>query len=393
MDNHDIENKGLGEKPTASHNETIEETSLLMDGEGKSMMDRLLADKQRTFWLFQAMGWGGYALFRLFTGYANGYFLSEYVGITIMMTFVGFLSSLMLRQLYRQTRAISLFLSIGAALVASTGFGMLQSAFVIKIAPYFVPDFGVAEGLSLLGNLMLETLTLLAWSGLYFGYQFYVDLQRARERVLKATAMAHQAQLKMLRYQLNPHFLFNTLNAISTLVLEKESVDANKMLTKLSNFLRYTLVNQPTQRVSLEQELYALGLYLDIEEVRFEDRLDVRYEIEDDAREGLIPSLIMQPLVENAIKYAVAPSETGGMISFAAAVDHAQGQLILKLSDNGPGIDDIDNPVGASVSSGVGIANTRDRLQQIYGDDHSMELKNTDPKGLAITIKIPFEKT
>ena len=355
-------------------------------------MNNLLADKQKTYWLFQAVGWSGYALFRLFTGYTNGYYLNEYAGLALIMTLAGFGSSLILRQVYKRTRLLSLIISMVAAVLLSTGFGMVQSAFIIKITPFFVEDFATFEGLSLLGNGMFEALALLAWSGLYFGYQFYADLQRERERVLKATAMAHQAQLKMLRYQLNPHFLFNTLNAISTLVLEKSTVDANKMLTKLSSFLRYTLVNQPTQRVSLEQELYALGLYLEIEKVRFEDRLGISYDVEEKARDGLIPSLIMQPLVENAIKYAIAPSENGGHIRFGARVDNGTGQLLLTLRDDGPGIENLQAPALASKSSGVGIANTRDRLQQIYGADHQVDLKNIVPHGLEITIRIPFEK-
>jgi len=200
--------------------------------------------------------------------------------------------------------------------------------------------------------------------------------------------MAHQAQLKMLRYQLNPHFLFNTLNAISTLVLENDSKSANGMLRRLSSFLRYTLVNQPTQRVPLDKELEALMLYLDIEMVRFRDRLNIELEIEPDARRAMIPSLLLQPLVENALKYAIAPCEEGGTITISAHLE--KKRLIMRVRDSGPGLKDKVEKLSPS-SSGVGLVNTRGRLQQIYGDDHAFHLHNVKPSGLEVAISIPCE--
>lgn len=231
---------------------------------------------------------------------------------------------------------------------------------------------------------------LTSWTGLYFGINYYLMFQAQTEQTLKASAIAHQAQLKMLRYQLNPHFLFNTLNAISTLVLEKQVTDANNMLTRLSSFLRYSLVNEPTHKVTLDQELHAMNLYLDIEKVRFQDRLKLEFSVEDRARQALIPSLLLQPLIENAIKYAIAPSETGGTVAFGAKIEN--GQLCLTLTDDGPGIVEHTNH-DASTSSGVGLSNTRERLQQIYGGDHSISIDNVEPRGLKITICIPSEFT
>ncbi|MGD1954973.1 MAG: sensor histidine kinase, partial [Sphingomonadales bacterium] len=123
-----------------------------------------------------------------------------------------------------------------------------------------------------LGIAFIQSFLLTSWVGLYVGIRYYVQYREESLRVLKATAMAHEAQLAMLRYQLNPHFLFNTLNAISTLILDNQSALASKMLDQLSAFLRYSLVNQPTDKVTLSQELDALALYLDIEKTRFEDR-------------------------------------------------------------------------------------------------------------------------
>ena len=212
-------------------------------------------------------------------------------------------------------------------------------------------------------------------------------LQEERERGLKVAAMAHEAQLKMLRYQLNPHFLFNTLNAISTLILDKETELANTMVTRLSHFLRYSLDNDPMQKVNLSEEIDALELYLDIEKVRFADRLKLKIDLDGESHRALIPSLLLQPLVENSIKYAIANSIDGGTISIAAKV--FAGDLLIELSDDGPGIDFTSGELPRA--NGVGLANTQERLRELYGSQQSFRLGNADPQGLAIHIRIPFE--
>ena len=236
------------------------------------------------------------------------------------------------------------------------------------------------------GGVMGSFYILLCWSGLYFGIKYYLQLQEQTEQTLKATAAAHQAQLKMLRYQLNPHFLFNTLNAISTLVLDGANETANLAVTRLSDFLRYTLDNDPMSRVTLGSELAALNLYLEIEKVRFGDRLVIETSIEPAAQKALVPSLILQPLIENAIKYAITPSEQGGTLRISARV--RQETLIIQLSDTGPGLGNGDSK---QKSSGVGLKNTRERLLQLYGERQAFTLAPNEPSGLTITINIPYE--
>ena len=226
-----------------------------------------------------------------------------------------------------------------------------------------------------------------AWSVFYFAIKYSRIFQEYRESALKSAAMAHEAQLKMLRYQLNPHFLFNTLNAISTLILEQQIELANRMVTKLSSFLRYSLDNDPMLKITLEKELKALKLYLDIEKVRFEERLELQLEIDEQANRALIPSLLLQPLVENAIKYAIAKLEEGGTLKIAAKV--FAGDLLLEVSDNGPGVQLENGEIPGA--NGVGLRNTRERLQELYGKHHSFRLENVEPSGLAIHIRIPFE--
>ena len=236
------------------------------------------------------------------------------------------------------------------------------------------------------GGILGRFYILLCWSGLYFGIKYYLQLQEQTEQTLKAISAAHQAQLKMLRYQLNPHFLFNTLNAISTLILDGANETANKAVSRLSDFLRYTLDNDPMSSVTLGSELSAIDLYLEIEKVRFGDRLIIEKSIEAKAQDALLPSLILQPLIENAIKYAITPSEEGGTLQISARVQHKT--LVLQVSDSGPGLGNGNN---GQKSSGVGLKNTRERLQQRYGDAQAFALAPNEPTGLRITINIPYE--
>lgn len=354
-----------------------------------SIVNRLFGTKEATFWTFQLFGWSGYFLVRTFQATTNQQELSAVSLQYLVAVLIGISMTIVLRYVYRIVREKPLPVVLAVVVVLCAAFGLLFSSLELALAPILVPGTLPFAGLALFGNAMFEATVLFAWSAIYFGYHYYAGLQEQKAQVLKATAAAHQAQLKMLRYQLNPHFLFNTLNAISTLVLDKAEEDANKMLTKLSSFLRYTLVNEPTQRISLDKELYALGLYLDIEKVRFEDRLNIEYDIDEKAKAALVPSLILQPLIENAVKYAVAPSIDGGTISLCAKAE--DGRLSLTLMDDGPGLPDIHHIVSQS-GSGVGIANTKERLAQLYGDDHTLRLENREPSGLSITIDIPIER-
>lgn len=353
-------------------------------------VDFIRKDQSRTFWMLQLFGWLGYVAMRMFHGAIIqepdfvGYFRFVFAGAV-----TGFTISTGLRYFYRVVRSWLVAIGIPIAVVTCSLMGLLFSSVETFLAPYLWSNSGNFVGLDRFINAMFESTVLFAWTALYFGYHYYISFQEEKERALKATAMAHQAQLMMLRYQLNPHFLFNTLNAISTLVLEKATDDANEMLTKLSAFLRSSLVNQPTQKVSLNQELTTLKLYLDIEKVRFQERLQVHQHIDPEVTEALIPSLLLQPLIENAIKYAIAPALDGGSISVRAEKTEA-ARLRLILQDDGPGIPDIEH-IKSQSGSGVGIANTKERLEQLYGIRHQIILENLKPSGLAVNIEIPLE--
>ena len=202
---------------------------------------------------------------------------------------------------------------------------------------------------------------------------------------------ASSAQLAMLRYQLNPHFLFNTLNSISTLVLLKQTERANAMLSRLSSFLRYTLANEPTAHVTVAQEVETLKLYLEIEKMRFEERLRPAFDVDPRVERARLPSLLLQPLVENAIKYAVTPQEEGAEIHVGVRLD---GERVrIAVSDTGPGLQDPARrpSLSPALSTGVGLANIRERLVQAYGPNHRFDTRSTPAGGFSVEIEIPFQ--
>jgi signal transduction histidine kinase len=354
-------------------------------------MIAFLKNKQKAFWTLQILGWLGYGFVRMFNGLANGRSL-EYVKPSIVAMITGFLLTLIMRGVYQQIRNRSLPVVTFIAILM-TGFLSLVFSTIEVIGHVQLYDpFWSPRGIEFFSNAMFDTYVLLTWTALYFIIHYYLLLEAETRKALEAAAQAQKAQINMLRYQLNPHFLFNTLNAISTLVLDKDTKAASGMLNRLSKFLRYTLVHQSTQKMSVEKEVEALKLYLDIEKVRFGDRLNIIWNVDDAARLALVPSLILQPIIENAIKHAIAKKENGGTIEVSAQEEISQGASMLSLNvcDDGYGLPEGEVEVNEQ-SAGVGLQNTRERLKQLYGDGFVFELENNQPSGLLVTIKIPLE--
>lgn len=342
-------------------------------------------DKNRAFWMLQSIGWSGYFFLRTLSGFANnlGWMLLVH---TLLLTATGYSLTLLMGSLYRRLIRMkplwTLILSLAAVVVASTIFSVIETW---SVATFLKPDFK-PQGVAWLGALPLDFALLAAWTALYYGINYFLLLEdqiRLRERL---ESQASSAQLAMLRYQLNPHFLFNTLNSISTLVLLKQTERANAMLARLSSFLRYTLANEPTAKVTLAQEVETLKLYLEIEKMRFEERLRPHFKIESETIGARLPSLLLQPLIENAIKYAVTPAENGADIWITAT---REGQAVrIEVADTGDGAG---AEIAASPSTGVGLANIRDRLSQAYGAAHRFETRQNERGGFSVIIEIPFE--
>ncbi len=211
-------------------------------------------------------------------------------------------------------------------------------------------------------------------------YRKYI--QRERTALQLESRLAH-AQLEVLRMQLNPHFLFNTLHAISVLVRENANDAADRMIALLSDLLRLSLENAGAQEVTLKKELDFLERYLDIQKTRFGERLRIAYEIDPNALDLLVPNLMLQPLVENAIRHGVAPRANGGAVEIVATCD--EHWLNVRIRDDGPGL-----PAPGTPAEGLGLANTRARLQHLYGPDHNFVLQNRTGGGLLVGFTIPL---
>src|SRR6185369_11771113 len=209
---------------------------------------------------------------------------------------------------------------------------------------------------------------------------YYRGLRQKEAQTARLTAQLAQAQLQALKMQIQPHFLFNTLNSIAAL-LHKDVEAADRMIARLGDFLRLTLKSSDTQTVDFEQELEFLKCYLDIEYIRFQDRLTVELDIHPHALTAMVPNLILQPIVENAVRHGVARQRNPGHIIIHARREDER--LIVTVEDNGPGLKVKSN------GSGIGISNTRARLEQLYGSDFSFQITNSAERGATVTLDIP----
>ncbi len=278
------------------------------------------------------------------------------------------------------------FLTIGLLMALTRTFfpALVQIAFIESFSsmwawmsrkpPFLITDFLFA--------LVFYGLVLAFGQALAYHRQY-------REEELRASRLETQlaqAQLAALKMQLHPHFLFNTLHSISSLQLE-DAAAAQKMTARLGDFLRLTLDNAGVQETSLRREIEFLRCYLDIERVRFGQRLTTEIEVEPEALEAQVPNLILQPLVENAIRHGIAPRAAPGRIRIRA--EREGDRLKLAIRDNGGGLPRNGNGA-AHCQEGLGLQNTRARLQQLYGADFGFELRNATEGGLVVMLDLPL---
>jgi two-component system, LytTR family, sensor kinase len=244
-----------------------------------------------------------------------------------------------------------------------------------------VVRFVIANFTEAIGIYMLIALTGYAFS-------YYRRFREGQVKTLQLEAQLSQAQLHALKMQLHPHFLFNTLHSISAL-LNKDADAARKMITRLGDFLRLTLENSGSQEVTLRQEMEFLSCYLEIERIRFQDRLVTNVDVAQQTLDAKVPNLILQPIVENAIRHGIAPRSTRGLIEIEAK--QRNGRLRIQVRDNGPGLSA--HRTSENVfKKGLGLANTETRLEQLYGSAQSFKLSNNPEGGLVVTLEIPFHR-
>jgi two-component system LytT family sensor kinase len=222
---------------------------------------------------------------------------------------------------------------------------------------------------------------LLTWSLLYLGARHYWALVAERERSLRAESLAREARLLALRYQIGPHFLFNALNAISTLVVTDRKADANAMISRLADLLRVSLQPPENGMIPLRAELDIVRSYVEIERVRFADRLAVDIDVDASVLDVPVPAMILQPVVENAVRHAVAMRDEPTTVTITARI--GAGGLVLSVDDDGPGL------VGARSGLGVGLTNTQARLTEAYGDAHGFAAGALPNGGFRVEMTVP----
>jgi sensor histidine kinase YesM len=366
----------------------------------ESVIAAVYNNRNYQFWLLQLIGWGGLGMvtfFSLTLWYATVTW--THINHTIVQSLLGMVLSLPLHGICLAVWDRSLSSRLGWSLLAVVVISFLWTFLRIYTFTLFTgfddtwADFG--------GWYFSSFLVYLCWVALYYGNKYYyqAELERSKRQAaavavkeeqlkrLNAEAEAKNAQLGMLQYQLNPHFLFNTLNSISALVKTKETRDAQQMIRQLGDFLRYSLDNDPGMNISLQQEVDALMLYLDIEKTRFGDRLDLQIQIDEKAKQARVPSLLLQPLAENSIKYAIAVNENGGAIKLRATVEN--DELQIELTDTGPGtLADQPKP---KTGRRIGLHNTLQRLKTLYNDAYVFDIDLHSSGGLKIDIHIPYD--
>lgn len=300
-------------------------------------------------------------------------------------------TSLLLRPLYRRLLRVDppLGRTIVVTAVASYLVAVLWTA-THSLTDIYIerallsPDAHIANFWQVFGGTLYDAFAIFAWSVLYVGIKHQQALYGERERSLRAEALVHAARLDALRVQLNPHFLFNSLNAISTLVVDGRSTEAVTMIARLADLLRSTLDRPVNDEVPLAAELDLVRRYLDIEQVRLGSRLHVEVTVGPGAMNATVPSLLLQPIVENAVRHAIAPREQGGRIVIAAK--RIDDRLLLSVDDDGPGMS------ADASGTGIGLANTRERLTHRYGPDHLFVLERSSLGGLRVRIDLPYRE-
>jgi two-component sensor histidine kinase len=225
---------------------------------------------------------------------------------------------------------------------------------------------------------------VLAWAAFYFALAKAEEARAAERRESEYRRAAEAAELRSLRYQINPHFLFNTLNSLSALVMTGRHDDAEEMIQTLSTFYRHTLSGDPTSDLPLTDEIELQELYLAIEKVRFPDRLTCRIHVADDVAHAMVPGMILQPIVENSVKYAVAATQA--KVTIAIDAQRRGDELVVTISDDGPGTGKTATP-----GCGIGLNNVRDRLRARYGKAGRLEFGKHPDGGFQTTVSIPLE--
>jgi two-component system LytT family sensor kinase len=338
----------------------------------------------RSFWQVQIIGWCCYYLFHLLE-MIHGYLTKRvFFGEETVPVFFMFLGSFALRPfcrwLLRQSRSWIAF-ELKAAAAA-----MVTSIPVTCAAGLILQSFNHVPWHALVAVWAWSFFMLLMWCSLYFSIKQWQQSSMEKERLLRAESELREARLLALRYQLNPHFLFNSLNAVSTLVLEGNALAATRMLAQIGDLLRTSLDSEVTAEVTLSQELAFTEGYLAIEQTRLGKRLRIDIAVPLETRDALVPNMLLQPLVENAVRYGVAPLIEGGWIAIKSALDADRLRIVVGNSGRREGEQ-------KKNGNGIGLGNTAERLKTLYGANFEFSLGWPEAGGCEVVLELPLRRT
>ncbi|HEY6516752.1 MAG TPA: histidine kinase [Steroidobacteraceae bacterium] len=342
------------------------------------------------FWPLQSVGWFAYGLMALGFALARETWLQASFDVVELIV-TGYALTLVYRYLFRRWRRratppLQLAARIMALTLAAIPLWFESQVLISGIAQSVhpslvrsVPSYAVIP----LSIWITYGFALLGWSLLYFSVNGWISLERERRRAVAAEGLAQSARLQALQSQLQPHFLFNTLNGISALVVDGRLDAATSMISRLSDFLRLSLQTSDTPQIPVASEMVFIRHYLDIQKVRFGDRLTFRLDVAPTALSALVPTLLLQPLVENAVQHGILPHKEGGSVTITVRTEASR--LKLRIEDDGPGLND-----SAAPSFGLGLSNTASRLDELYGDQAKLSVGRGAVSGVVVSIELPL---
>ncbi len=338
----------------------------------------------RSFWQVQIIGWGCFYIFDLLDSIHN--FLTKRVHIDeetvpIVLMFLGsFALRPFCRWLLRQSQSWIAF-ELKAAAAA-----MVTSIPVACAAGLILQNFHPVPWDAVVTVWAWSSFILFIWCSLYFSIKQWQHSSEEKERLLRAESEVREARLLALRYQLNPHFLFNSLNAVSTLVLDGNAPAATRMLAQIGDFLRASLDSEIMTEVALFQEILFAEQYLAIEQTRLGDRLQSVITIPSETLDALVPTMLLQPLVENAVRHGVAQLTEGGNISIKSTLHEDRLRIVIENSGRRGAEERNANGIG------IGLSNTAERLEKLYGKNHTFLLEWPESGGCEVTVELPFRR-
>lgn len=342
-------------------------------------------EKTSLFWKLQSAGWLLLLLIYLLLYYREQLENTNAI-IGLSITYIsGFGVTLLLRKVYqftnyktRSIKSISVIIVIGTIITANVWFWVDTA--LSHLALGNVEALATLNFNRYLSWIWSNSFVVFLWSALYFSIKLWDEWLSEKKRAEQADLLAHKAQLQMLRYQLNPHFLFNSLNSIRALV-EEDKNRAKSMITELSEFLRYSLINKNLSNVPLRSELEAMKHYFSIEKTRFEEKLEINFQIEPETENIVVPSFLIHPLIENAIKYGMKTTTLPLKIVIKSSMKN--NNLCLEVCNSGHWLETQDS----NNSTGTGLNNVKQRLENTYPENHTFEIiKESNSVCVKITI-------